>query len=129
MSSRILLPPSERTNEFTLHAAGNVAEHLINNRNVGEARRFIKPRITLCEGAFGPNGEELLKMRYRYATTLFDDPARSVDDLTEALLILEDIAPRFRRVFGISHPLSGKAQGALRMIQSALARARAAQET
>ena len=49
-----------------------------------------------------------LRMRWRYALVLGNEK-----DYAGAVAILEDVARRYRRVFGISHPMTAKSQGVL----------------
>ena len=74
------------------------------NKKWAEARQFLRRQIPLAEDTLGRNSFLTLKIRHRYAITLRNDVPDSVDDLTEALKILEDVARRSRRVLGNSHP-------------------------
>ena len=64
--------------------------------------------MPLALETFGPDHDETLRMRWRYAIFL-----QSEGKYTEAVAILEDVARRYRRVFGISHPQTAHIQGAL----------------
>ena len=66
-----------------------------------------------------------LKMRWNYATVLCDDPVASLDDLREAVEMLESVAPVWTRIYGESNPETPKVQVALKYAREALA-ARAA---
>ena len=48
----------------------------------------------------------MLKMKWIYARSLYEDPAATPDDLREAVTTLEDIERIARRVFGGAHPLT-----------------------
>ena len=54
-------------------------------------------------------------MRGRYAIVLGNE-----GNHTEAVAILEDVARRYRRVFGVSHPQTAKAQCALEKARESL---------
>ena len=57
-----------------------------------------------------------------YATTLYEDPAATLDDLREAVATLLEIEQTARRVFGGAHPDTAKVE---RHVQNARARLRA----
>ncbi len=111
----------------TLHAANNFAGGLGFNEKWAEARRFLRRQIPLAEDTLGRNSFLTLKIRHRYAIALRSDAPDSVDDLTEALKILEDVARRGRRVLGNSHPFLADEQSWIdntkEMIRQAEARA------
>ena len=73
-----------------------------------EAKQLLSEQIPLALETFGPDHDETLRMRWRYALVL-----QTEEKYTEAVAILEDVARRCRRVFGGSHPLTAKAQHAL----------------
>ena len=74
-----------------------------------EAKPFLREQIPLFLDVLGPNDILSLKMRGRYALVLQQHEGNH----TEAVAILEDVVRRCRRVFGVSHPLTVKAQYAL----------------
>jgi len=45
-------------------------------------------------------------MRWSYAWALYENPAATLDDLREAVTMLEDTARIARRVLGGTHPLT-----------------------
>ena len=53
------------------------------------------------------DGDELtLMMRSNYAKALYSDPNTTLDDLREAIKVLEDLERTARRLLGRSHPLT-----------------------
>ena len=92
----------------TLLAAGNFSNQLVTRQLWAEAKQFIREQIPLALDVVGPNDDRTLKMRWRYALVL-----QIEEKYTEAVAILEDVARRYRRVFGISHPMTAKSQGVL----------------
>ena len=63
---------------------------------------------------FGENHEFTLRMRSIYARTLYDDPGATLDDLREAVALLEDTDRIARRVFGGAHPTTAGIERHLR---------------
>ena len=51
------------------------------------------------------------------------DPRATLDDLREAVEILESVAPVWTRIYGEAHPETPKVQGALKQAREALASA------
>ena len=45
-------------------------------------------------------------MRWIYARALYGDPSATLDDLREAVTMLEEIEPIARRVLGGAHPIT-----------------------
>ena len=92
----------------TLLAASNLSDQLVGSYLWDEAKQFLSEQIPIFQDVNGPDEEESLKMRWRYALVL-----QREENYTEAVAILEDVARRYRRVFGNSHPMTARAQGAL----------------
>ena len=46
-----------------------------------------------------------LLRRYSYAEALYKDDGATLDDLREAIKLLEEVGPTARRVYGGAHPL------------------------
>ena len=85
----------------TLLAASNLSDLMVTSELWAEAKQLLSEQIPLALDALGPDDDETLKMRWRYALVLQDE-----GNHTEAVAILEDVEQRCRRVFGISHPLA-----------------------
>ena len=60
-------------------------------------------------------------MRMIYAKALYEDPGATLDDLREAVTILEDADQTARRVLGGAHPLVRSIGRALREARTGLA--------
>jgi hypothetical protein len=59
-------------------------------------------------------------MRWVYAMALYKDDSASLDDLREAVTMLEDTERTTRRVFGGAHPLTFSIEDELRNARAAL---------
>ena len=93
----------------TLHAASNLSDQLCQMALLAEAKQFLSEQIPLFYDVCGIDDLETIKMRWRYAGVL----SQQNEGHTEAVATLEDVVRRCRRVFGVSHPLTAKAQYAL----------------
>ena len=58
-------------------------------------------------------------MRGCYANTLYRDPGATLDDLSEAVTTLEDVALIARRVLGGAHPVTVGIEKSLQNAQAA----------
>ena len=70
----------------------------------------------------GESHEVALRARLTYATALYRDPDATLDDLREALTMLEDLERVARRVLGGAHPTTGWIELAHQGAYAALAR-------
>ena len=61
-----------------------------------------------------------LKMRWIYAMSLYRDDGATLDDLREAMTMLEETARTARRVLGGAHPLTVDIEKCLRKVRAAL---------
>ena len=59
-------------------------------------------------------------MKWNYARALCLDTAATLDDLREAVRLLEDLAPTARRVLGSAHPVAAGIERDLRESRAAL---------
>ena len=59
-------------------------------------------------------------MRWICAEALYSDPAATLDDLREAVTILEDAERTARRVFGLANPLTMGIEHELQKSRAAL---------
>ena len=92
----------------TFLSAGNLSDLMVESHLWDEAKQLLSEQIPLALETFGPDDDETLRFRWRYALVL-----QIEEKYTEAVAILEDVARRYRRVFGISHPMTAKSQGVL----------------
>ena len=70
----------------------------------GEFRWYVQRRIA----------------RWNYTSSLYEDPDTTLDDVREAVTIIEDTARVARRVLGGAHPLTEGLEGDLRDARAAL---------
>ena len=75
----------------------------------------------MARRVLGENHILTLKLRWKYAQSLFLDTDATLDDLREAVMTLEEIEMTARRVLGGAHPLTEKIEGALRTSRGVLA--------
>ena len=68
----------------------------------------------MAQRVLGETNQITLKMRWGYAGALYADPAATLDDLREAVKVLEDTARIVRRVFGSANPLTEGVEQSLR---------------
>ena len=68
----------------------------------------------------GENDFRTLTMRGNYARALYNDPGATLDDLHEAVTMLEDTNRIARRVLGNAHPTTAGIEKALRDARAAL---------
>ena len=61
-----------------------------------------------------------LRIRWVYAIALYQDPGATLDDLREAVTMLEDADRIARRVFGGTHPLTKGIEEELQEARAAL---------
>ena len=71
----------------------------------------------------GEKHDIALTMRWLYAAALSKDPGATLDELREAVEILESVAPLRIRIFGEAHPETPMVQRALAAARERLARA------
>ena len=104
----------------TLIEANNYATSLINLERFEEAKELLRKMIPVARRALGESAEITLRMSWNYARALCNDPDATVDDLPEAVTMLEDTAPTARRVLGGAHPLTADIERYLRLARDAL---------
>ena len=80
----------------------------------------MRKTVPVARRVLGENDENLLKIRWTYAQSLYEDPAATPDDLREAVTTLEETARTARRVLGGAHPLTEGIEEDLRDAQAAL---------
>ena len=80
----------------------------------------MRKTLPVARRVLGENRETTIKMRALYAQSLYEDPAATLDDLREAVTLLEDLAPTARRVLGGSYPVTTYIERDLRDARAAL---------
>ena len=90
----------------TLLAANNYANSLIRLERFKEARKLMRKMTPVAQRVLGEPSETTLWMKWNYAGALYQDPDAPLDDLREAVTMLEDAERIARRVFGAAYPLT-----------------------
>ena len=70
--------------------------------------------------SFSECNEHALKTRWSYAIALYKDASATLDDLREALTMLEETERIARRVLGGAHPVTTGIEVSLRIARAAL---------
>ena len=105
----------------TLRAAINYMGSLICLQRSEEAKALYRKTLPVARRVLGESHEMTLGMRTNYAMAFSADPAATLDDLREALTILEETARTARRVFGGAHPSTRNIEGGLRQARARFA--------
>jgi hypothetical protein len=85
-----------------------------------EAKSLMRKTIPKARRIFGENGIDTLKMRVVYAQLLYKDDGGTLDDLREAVTMLEGTERTARRVLGGTHPLVVDTERSLRDARATL---------
>ena len=117
-SGRLKLQGEEH--DGTLLAANNYAHCLLCQRKCEEAKSLLRKTIPVARRVLGENHILTLKLRWKYAQSLYHDAAATLDDLREAVTTLEDAERIARRVFGGAHPLTLATEEGLRVARAVL---------
>ena len=107
-------------NRETIVAANNYAATLLDVHRYAEAKSLLLETISVVRRVLGENSDILLKMKHKYAQTLYEDPEATLEDLREAVNALEDTERTARRVFGDAHPFISTIGHCLRFARGAL---------
>ena len=65
---------------------------------------MLSKAIPVARRVFGEDAQTTLKIRAVYASVLYKDDGATLDDLREAVAMMEEIKPTLRRVLGGTHP-------------------------
>ena len=117
-SGRVRLNGEEH--EQTVIAANNYALALSALKRFEEVRALFRKTVPVARRVFGESNETTLKMRWHYAMALYKKEAATPDDLSEAVMTLEDTARVALRVLGGAHPTTAGIEAALRDARAAL---------
>ena len=90
----------------TLLAAHNYAVTLKGLKRFEEAKSVLRKMMPVARRVLGEGCETTLRMRRTCAEVLYKDPAATLDDLREAVTMLEETERIARRVLGGAHPLT-----------------------
>ena len=105
----------------TVRAVNNYAHSLLNLRCFEEAKSLLRKTMPVARRVLGENNETTLRMRTIYAAALYIDPSATLDDLREAVTMLEETGRIARRVMGGAHPLARDIESTLQNAHEALA--------
>ena len=92
--------------ESTLSAAINYAISLKDLSRFDEARALLRKVMPVARRKLGESHDLMFSMRSTYAKSLYQDPAATLGDLSEAVTTLEEIEPLARHVLGGAHPIT-----------------------
>ena len=106
--------------EFTLIAASNIAMSLVTLERFEEAKSLVRKMIPVARRVLGESDETTLRLRWYYAQALYRNAGATLDELREAVTVLEDSERTARRVFGGAHPLTACFEEDLRNARAAL---------
>ena len=106
--------------EATLMAAFNYASTLIELERFKEAKSLMRKTMPVARRVLGESNDITLTMRWHYARLLYYDEGATLDDLREAVTILEDTERKARRVFGGTHPTTKKLEISMQRARAAL---------
>ena len=106
--------------ERTLTEASNYAGVLNELNRFQEVKSWLCKRIPVARRVIGENHSVTLTLRRNYARALYEDTGATLNDVREAVMILEDIAGTSRRVIGGAHPLTEGIESHLRKSRAAL---------
>ena len=105
----------------TLTAALNYASSLLQLKRFEEVKALLRKTIPMARRVLGESDETMLRMRGCFADALLNDPGATLGELREAVTTLEDTERIARRVFGGTHPFTGRIELPLREARSVLA--------
>ena len=94
---------------------------LLDLRRFEEARSLFRKLIPVARRVLGESNKITLTMRKVYAKALYEDDGATLDDLREAVTMLEDLEQTARRVLGGAHPTTGGIEYHLRNAREVLA--------
>ena len=80
----------------------------------------MRKTIPVARRVLGEGALITLSMRGIYGQALYIDATTTLDDLREAVTMLEDTERISRRVFGAAHPLTAAIEGDLRNARAVL---------
>ena len=101
-------------------AANNYASSLLNLERFEEAKALLRKTMPVAQHFLGNCNEITLYLRWSYAQSLRCADCATLDDLREAVTILEETVSNFRRVLGGAHPRMAELERALRQSRAAL---------
>ena len=89
----------------TLLQVTNYAECLSSNNRFEEAKELLRKMIPVARRVLAETDDLQFRMRLACNRALCENPAKTLDDLREAVSMIEEIEPTARRVLGGAHPI------------------------
>ena len=111
---------SRHGKQLTVCAAGNYAKALFDLERYAEAKALLCKALPVARRVLGENDQGTLMMRWFYAVSLYRDAGATLDDLPEAVNMLEDIERTARRVLGSAHPTARGIWASLELARTTL---------
>ena len=108
-------------NEKTLSVALNYALAIFGLERFEDVKALLRKLLPVARRVLGESNDLTLRMRINYAMALYADTSATLDDIREAVAMLEETARTGRRVLGGTHPLLEAFEGALQQARAALA--------
>ncbi len=106
--------------EETLREATSCAITLSNLHRYAEAKALLRKMIPVARRVLAESDDLQFRMRLACNRALCENPAKTLDDLREAVSMLEEIEPTARRVLGGAHPITVDVEANLRLARAAL---------
>ena len=91
----------------------NLAVSLHETGRYAEAKSLLRKQLIEARRALGTADTTYMKLRWIYATCLYDHDGASGDDEVEAVAILEELSSTARRVLGPNNPITTGIQRSL----------------
>jgi hypothetical protein len=107
--------------EKTFDSALNLSVALVKADEASESMAFSRRLLPLARRALGADHDVCLRLAHSYAYAAMNCAAVSREELIFAEKLVEDTVRRLRRVFGISHPSTARAEADLARIRRLLA--------
>ena len=104
----------------TFREASNYAYSFVNLRRFEEAKSLLSKTMPVAQRVLGESDITTLRLRWNYASSLYQDDSATLDDLREAVTTLEDTERTARRVLGSDHPFTATVETSVRNARAAL---------
>ena len=88
----------------SIQAAFNYATPLFELQHFDEVKNLLRYWMPVAQRVLGDNHEVTLRMKDVYARALYKADGATLDDLLEAVKMLQDAERTARRVLGAAHP-------------------------
>ena len=101
----------------TVSAACNYAYSLVRLDRYQEARSLLRKTLPVARRVLGASHDHTLRLRLNYAHALYRDPGATLENIRAAGTMFEDIEGIVRRVYSVTHPLTGRIEHYLRNVR------------